>query len=78
MNKLMYGCGALVWCQSECADLKVKQNDMGRWLWKKCRHVRNELIRGETGYGWSTFEEREAKAMFNWMIHVIFDVLLLK
>ena len=29
---------------------------MGRWLWD-VGHVRNELIRGETG--WSTFEERE-------------------
>ena len=40
---------------------------MGRWLWD----VRNELIRGETG--WSTFEEREAKAMVNWMLKVVFE-----
>ena len=32
-------------------------------------NVRNELIRGETG--WSTFEEREAKA--KWMLRVVFD-----
>ena len=32
VSKLVYGCGALVWCQSEYADLEVKQNDMGRWL----------------------------------------------
>ena len=31
---------------------------MGRWLWD-VGNVRNELIRGETG--WRTFEEREAK-----------------
>ena len=31
-----------------------------RWLWD-VGDVRNELIRGETG--WSTFEEREANAM---------------
>ena len=39
---------------------------------KKCGNIRNEYIRGETE--WSSFEEREAKAMFNWMIQVIFDV----
>ena len=25
VNKLMYGCGALVWSQTECNDLEVKQ-----------------------------------------------------
>ena len=36
VNKRMYGCGALVWCQLKCADLEVKQNDnIGRWLWKE-------------------------------------------
>ena len=30
------------------------QTGMGRWLWD-VGNVRNELIRGETG--WSTFEE---------------------
>ena len=34
-------------------------------------NVRNELIRGETG--WSTFEEREAKAMVKWMLNVVFE-----
>ena len=51
VSKLMYGCGALAWYQSEY-DL-----DMGRWLWTDCRHLRNELIRGETS--WSTFKERD-------------------
>ena len=32
-NKLMYGCGAVVWSQKECTDVEVKQNGMGRWLW---------------------------------------------
>ena len=32
---------------------------------------RNELIRGETG--WSTFEEREAKVMVEWMLRVVFE-----
>ena len=34
-------------------------------------NVRNELIRGETG--WSTFEEREAKTMVKWMVRVVFE-----
>ena len=52
-NKLMHGCGAIVWYQHECDDLEIWQNGMGQWLWD----VGNELIRGKTG--WSTFEERE-------------------
>ena len=35
---------------------------MGRWLWDVA-NVRNELIRGETG--WCRFEDRLAKAMVN-------------
>ena len=35
--------------------LEVKQYEMGRWLWDVV-NVKNELIRGETG--WSLFEER--------------------
>ena len=34
-------------------------------------NVRNELIRGETG--WSTFEESEAKAMVKWILKVVFE-----
>ena len=30
VNKLMYGCGPLVWCQHECDDLKVWQNGIGQ------------------------------------------------
>ena len=33
-----------------------------------------KLIRGETG--WSTFEEREAKAMVKWMLKVVFEANL--
>ena len=29
VNKLMYGCGTLVWYQHECDDLEIRQNDMG-------------------------------------------------
>ena len=58
VNRLMYGCGALVWYRHECEDLEIRQKGMGRWLWG-VGNVRNELISGETG--WSTFEEREAK-----------------
>ena len=39
----------------------------GMWV----GNVRNELIRGETR--WSTFEEREAKAMVKWMLRVVFE-----
>ena len=56
MNMIMYGCGVLAWYQHECDDLEVRQNGMDRWLWD-VGNVRNEQIRGETG--WSTFEERE-------------------
>ena len=38
--------------------MKVKQNEMGRLIWDVV-NVKNELIRGETG--WSTFEEREKR-----------------
>ena len=34
-------------------------------------NVRNELIRGETD--WSTFEEREAKVMIEWMLRVVVE-----
>ena len=46
VSKLMYGCRALSWYQTEYDDLEVKQNDMGRRLWTDCPYVRNELIRG--------------------------------
>ena len=29
VNKLRYGCGALVWYQHECDDLEIRQNGMG-------------------------------------------------
>ena len=37
-------------------------------------NVRNELIGRETG--WSTFEEKEAKAMVKWMLKVVFEANL--
>ena len=57
----MYGAGALAWYQAECDDLEVLQNEMGKWIWGVGINVRNELVRGETGF--SMFQEREAKAM---------------
>ena len=56
VSKLMYGCGALAWYQRECDDLEVIKNGFGRWLWEVGK-VRNELVRGESG--WSSFTERE-------------------
>ena len=32
VNKLMCGCGAVAWYQPECEDLRVRQNEMGRWF----------------------------------------------
>ena len=43
VNKLMHGCGALVWYEHEYDDLEIQQNGMGRWLWD-VGNVRNELI----------------------------------
>ena len=41
-------------------------------IWKEMvERQQFELIRGETG--WSTFEEREAKAMVKWMLRVVFE-----
>ena len=45
-----------MWYQHECDDLEIRQNGMGRWLWD-VGNIRNELIRGETGWS-TTFEER--------------------
>ena len=44
VNRLMYGCGALVWYQHECDDLEIRQNGMGQWFWD-VGNVSNELIR---------------------------------
>ena len=55
----------------KCNDLEAKQNEMGRWL-SDVVNVKNELIRGETG--WSTFEEREAKAMASWLLRILFKM----
>ena len=70
INKLMYGSGTHALYQHGCDDLEVRQNGMSRWLWD-VGNVRNKLIRGETG--WSTFEERKAKAMVKWILRVVFE-----
>ncbi len=71
VSKLMFSAGALVWYQKECDDLEVMQNDLGRWVWNVGTNVRTELLRGETG--WSSFEEREAKAMVACLLRIIFE-----
>ena len=43
---------------------------MGRWLFD-VGNVRNDLIRRDTS--WSSFEEREAKAMVKWMLKVVVE-----
>ena len=57
VNKLMYGCGALLWYQHECDDLEERQNGMGIWLWD-VGNVRNELIRGKTGREYFSYFDR--------------------
>ena len=64
VNKLRYGCGTLACYQHECDDLEVMQNVMGRWHWDVW-NVKNEMIRGETG--WGIYEEIKANAMVKWM-----------
>ena len=70
VSKLMYGCGALAWYQRECDDLEVIQNGHGRWLWEVGK-VRNELVRGESG--WSSFAEREVKCIVDWLLRIVYE-----
>ena len=50
--------------------LEIRRNGMGRWVWD-VENIRNELIRGEIG--WSTFEEREARVIVEWMLRVVVE-----
>ena len=72
VNKLMYGCGVLVWYQKEFDDLEIRRNGMGRWL-LDVENVSNKQIRGVTC--WSTFEERETKVMVEWMLRVVLEII---
>ena len=65
INKLMYERETLAWYQNKCDDLEIRQNGKG------VENVRNELIRGETG--WSTLEDRKAKVIVKWMLRVMFE-----
>ena len=65
----MYGCRALAWYQRECDDLEVIQNGFARWLWE-IGNVRNELVRGESG--WSSFAEREVKCIVDWLLRIVY------
>ena len=69
VNRLMYGCGALVWYQHECDDLEIRQNGMGRWLWD-VGNVRNELIEERQD---GVLLKRGAKSMVKWMLKVVFE-----
>ena len=70
VSKLMYGCGALAWYQHEWDDLEVIQNGFGRWLWEVGK-VRNELVRGESG--WSSFAEMEVKCIVDWPLRIVYE-----
>ena len=69
-SKLMYRYVALAWYQRECDDLEVIQNRFGRWLWE-VEKVRNELVRGESG--WSSFAEREVKCIVDWLLRIVYE-----
>ena len=64
------GCGALAWYQCECGDLEVMQNRFGRWLCEVGK-VRNELLRGESG--WSSFAEREVKGIVDCLLRIVYE-----
>ena len=70
VSKLMYGCEALPWYQSQCDDLEMIKNLFGKWLWEAGK-VWNELVRGESG--WSSFKEREVKGMVDWLLMIIYE-----
>ena len=46
------------------------QNGFGRWLWE-VGNVRNELVRGESG--WSSFAEREVKCIVDWLLRIVYE-----
>ena len=70
VNKLMCGCGALAWYKREWYALEVIQNGFGRWLWEVGK-VRNELVRGESG--WSSLAEREVKCIVDWLLMIVYE-----
>ena len=41
-----------------------------KWLWDVV-NVKNELIRGDTG--WGIFDEREAKVTASWLLRIVFS-----
>ena len=73
VNKLLYGCGAPAWHQRECDDIEVVQNGFGKWLWE-VGTVRNELVRGESG--WSALAEREVKCIVDWLLRIEYKEIL--
>ena len=70
VSKLIYVCGVLAWYQRECDDLEVIQNGFGGGLWE-VGNVRNELVRGESG--WSSFAERELKCIVDWLLRIVYE-----
>ena len=70
VSKLLYGCGALAWYQSECDDLEEIQNGFGRWQWEVGK-VQNELVRSESG--WRSFAEKEVKDIVDWLLRIVYE-----
>ena len=66
--RCMYGVAVLDWGDKEMRGMEATQNDMGRWIWKVGKWAPKAWVRGECG--WSTMEEREAKAKLKYIARV--------
>ena len=66
----MHGCGALAWYECERDDFRCDTNGFGRWLWG-VGNVRNDLVRGESG--WGSYKEREVKVMVDWLLRIVYE-----
>ena len=66
--RCMYGGAVLAWGDKEIRGMEAVQKDLGRWIWKVGKWAPNAWIRGECG--WSSMEEREAKAKLKYLARV--------
>jgi hypothetical protein len=66
---LMYGGAVNVWRQQDLCEMEKMQNEMGRLILQTKKWVPVPWIRGECG--WSTFEQREAKAKLKYLVKLV-------
>ena len=69
VSRMMYAAGAVGWSVGEREKAERMQREVGRWLWRVEKSVRNGVVHGETG--WSSFWEREAKVRVAFMCRVL-------